>query len=123
MDHVKMHSSSSSSSDKEVAMISSIDNFFAERAVDYTFTNSYDLEIAPTSNITDTKVTFTIGPLAGPNVYYLNEALLRLKVQIRDKDGKIPEKGRKVAPINLFSSCMFKQCRIFLNEIEIRSVY
>ena len=117
MDHIN---TKVNGGNEEVAMISSNDNFFAERAVDYTFTNSYDLEISPTTNISDTKATFTIGPLAGPNVYYLNEALIRLKVQIQDKDGKIPEKGRKVAPINLFSSCMFKQCRIFLNEIEIR---
>ena len=104
----------------EVAMISSVDNFYAEKTVDYTFTNSSDHQISPTTAITDTKINFTIGPLANPNVFYLNEALLRLKLQIVDKTGALPEAGRDIAPVNLFTSAMFRQCRIFLNEIEIR---
>lgn len=106
--------------ENEVPMISSLDNFYAQRAVDYTYTNSYDLQISPTSAITDTKINFTIPQMAAPSVFFLSDVLLRLKVRIEDKDKKIPEEGRMVAPINMFPSAMFRQCRIFLNEIEIR---
>ena len=104
----------------EVPMISSIDNFYAPRPVDYTYTNSYDLQLSPTSAITDTKINFTIPQLASPNVFFLSDLLLRLSLKIVDKDEKIPEAGREIAPINLFTAQLFSQCRIFLNEIEVR---
>ncbi len=38
-----------------------------------------------------------------------------------DKDGNKPSNVAEVAPINLFTSAMFRGCRVFLNEVQCSS--
>ncbi len=97
------------------------DNFFARKPTDFTYTNSYTISYSPSSSITDHKLVFDLPKLASPNVAFLNEVTLHLMLKLQDKDAKKPDDGENVAPVNLFTSQMFRSCRLYIQDVEVSS--
>ena len=55
------------------------------------------------------------------NCIFLNELVLAMKVSLVDSDGDPPPDGAVVAPINAFPMTMFRQVRMYLNDVEVSS--
>ncbi len=45
--------------------------------------------------------------------------MIALKVKLVDHEGKKPPDGALVAPINCFPMAMFRQVRLYLNDVEV----
>ncbi len=111
----------SSSAPAAGAAIFPADNFFGQKGVDRTWTDSYTLNFNPSTAINDHLITFEVPRLASPNFMNVGEMVVQLSVKLVDKEGKKPEDNSKVAPVCLFGSSLFRTMRLFANEVQISS--
>ena len=95
------------------------DDFFAFQRTEYTWTHCQVHTAMPTNAINDYSLTFFIPGFEGPQFLFLDEAVLRVDASIVDKDGKPPPEDAMVAPINAWPTTMFREARLFLNEVEV----
>ena len=97
------------------------DLFWNTKGSDYSWTSSFNLNFNPASSINNHLLTFEVPRLASPNCAFLGDAVLQMQLILEDKDGLQPKPEIRIAPINLFTSGMFRSVRVFLNEVEVSS--
>ena len=68
------------------------------------------------------RLTYLVPKFSAGHCIFLNDLMLSMLVKLVDKNGDKAPDGALVAPINTFPTAMFRQLRVFLNEVEISSL-
>lgn len=95
------------------------EHFFSQMPLEKTWENTWVIRRQPDSALDQRNLTFSVEKQDGPTYMFLQDMRIRLTLDLRDKNGKVPPPNLTVAPVSNFLPAMMMSCRVFLNETQV----